>query len=173
MLLTAAACGDDSESIGIESPPIDLVDPCAFATTDIISQAVGVPMLRSATGGEDADTYRVCRWVENPAELDEPTIDYLADPARNYVDIVLRQTTSTTSVTVEQLFDEASSATNSREVPSLLATDADPFLGDGAVRTDTTLWVLKEDRMAMILTNTPGTLDLLIDSIGFQLIDRL
>lgn len=172
MSVVGSSCSDDDGPV-IAAPPIDLVDPCSFVTSELVSQAFGTTMLRSAIGDEEPDRYRVCRWVEDPSLLDTPSIDFLEDPARNYLDIVLRQTIDGAEPTVAELFEEVTGTTGIRQVPELIADDDVPFLADDAVRTESTLWVLKGESMAIVLSNSSSVLDLLIESVLEQLIDRL
>ncbi|MEM7142386.1 MAG: hypothetical protein AAF548_15285 [Actinomycetota bacterium] len=172
VVLVAAACGDD-----VAGPPpgnvIDLYDPCTIVSTATVSEAVGFPMIRETSINEDADRFRSCRWVATPADTDPASIDYLDVSPRPFVDVVLRQTGVDDEASVDIVFAEVAAASNSRDEPSLLSTDDNPYLADDARRTDTAVWAIKDDRMLIITTSDAAFLDGLIESVGPALLDRL
>ncbi|MFQ5555943.1 MAG: hypothetical protein ACE5GB_00275 [Acidimicrobiales bacterium] len=173
-LLVATSCSSGDSTATPESV-VDLVDPCQFATSAMISGVMGVEVVRASAGNTDPDRYLSCRWVAAPTQrspADEPDLDYLDEPVRPFVDIVVRQTV-TGDTDVGELFATAATAENSRPVPDLVAGGHSPRLADEAVRTDTSLWALKGERLVLALTDAAASLDALIELVLPQLIRRL
>lgn len=173
LALAATSCSSGDPAIPIPPSVIDLHDPCATVTTAEVSEAVGITMLRSSSGAEDADRIRSCRWVATAADTDPASIDYLDVAPRPFVDVVLRQTGIDDTYGVEEVFAEIEAASNSRRVDVLVATPEKPGLADDVLRTDTGLWARKGSKMLIILADDPVRLEAMMGELAELLLKRL
>jgi len=171
--LMGAACSDDAPATTPPGNVIDLYDPCTLVSTELVNELVGFTMFRASAAPEDADRFRSCRWIASPDNTDVASLDYLEVNPRPYVDVILRQTGVDDEAGVDVVFNEVRAATNTRPEPALVTTAETPRLADEALRTDTTAWAIKGNRMLIIATSDPAFLDALIEAVSIPLLQRL
>lgn len=171
--LLATACSDDTSSGPPPGSVIDLYDPCTLVSSVLINELVGFTMFRETPTLENADRFRSCRWTASPDNTDLESIDYLDVGPRPYIDVILRQTGVDDEAGVDVVFNEVRAATNTRPEPALVTTADTPRLADEALRTDTTAWAIKGNRMLIIATSDEAFLDALIEAVSGPLLQRL